>query len=276
MPPATRSAPLLLWETGGNHQVEDGPYRPVVADSWLLVNGRARGYPRHWRRFAASVEECGVAPERVAQFRAAVTEALPRTGSWFPRLELHAGPPQRLALRLRPVPALSERATAWVWPGPDPRRRPRIKGPDFPDQERIRQAAREHGADEALLRDESGRVREGAFSTVWWWHDDVLHTPAADGRILPGVTRDLLLRRCQALGVPVRHRCAYLPELLDSEVWITSALHGIRQVTHIDGRPTAAADQDRLRDWRAHLDALMEPVPDPEAIRPPRFNEETQ
>jgi branched-subunit amino acid aminotransferase/4-amino-4-deoxychorismate lyase len=276
MPAATRFAPLLLWETEIRDGFEDGRYRPVVADSWLLEHGRVRGYQLHWRRFADAVRGFGVAAGRVARFRASVTTALPRSEVWFPRIELHLGPPQRLALRLRPAPPRTAAARGWLWPHPDPRRLPHIKGPDFEALGKIRAAAHDEGADEALLLDESGRVREGAFSTIYWWADGILHTPPADGRILPGVTRQLLLTRCAELGLPVRHRCPTVAELLDSEVWITSALHGIRVLTQINGRPTAPADERRLHEWRAHLDALMEPIPNSEAIRPHRSTEEAR
>ncbi len=275
MPPAARSTPLLLWETEIRGDFEDGHYRPVVADSWLLSQGRVRGYRLHWRRFAAAVREFDVSTQRVMQFGVSVTAALPRTGVWFPRIELHPGPLDRLALRLRPSPPLGTHARGWVWPERDPRQLPHLKGPDFEELEKVRTAAHDHDADEALLLDETGLVREGAFSTLYWWDGDVLHTPPNDGRILPGVTRELLLGRCAQLGVTVRHRCPTVEELLHSEVWISSALHGIRVLTHINGRSTAPADERRLHRWRAHLEALMEPIPDPKAIWPTRRNEET-
>lgn len=268
MSPATRSTPLLLWETEVRDEFEDDQYRPFVADSWLLAHGRARGYRLHWRRFAAAVQEFGIPAGRVARFGDSVTAALPRNEVWFPRVELHLGPPQRLALRLRPAPPRTTQVRAWVWPHPDPRRLPHLKGPDFEELEKIRAAAQAQDADEALLLDGAGRVREGAFSTVYWWEGATLHTPPADGSILPGVTRQLILDRCADLGVTVRHDRPTVAELLHSEVWITSALHGIRVVTQIGGRPTATADERRLHEWRAHLDALMEPLPQSEAIRP--------
>ncbi|MEV6705967.1 aminotransferase class IV [Micromonospora wenchangensis] len=274
MPPATRAVPLLLWETGVREGIEDGRYRPVVADSWLLTDGRARAYRLHWQRFAAAVRRFGVSAHRVASFGTSVTTALPRSGVWFPRIELHLVPTQRLALRLRPAPPRVGQARGWLWPHPDPRRLPHLKGPDFEELEKIRAAAHDADADEALLCDEHGLVREGAFSTIYWWSSGVLHTPPEDGRILPGVTRRLLLDRCAELGMPVRHRLPSVAELLDSEVWITSALHGIRVLTRINGEPTAPVDARRLHDWRAHLDALTEPLPDPEAIWPHRSTEE--
>ncbi|MFC4148128.1 aminotransferase class IV [Micromonospora mangrovi] len=274
MPPATRVTPLLLWETEIREGFEDSRYRPVVADSWLLQHGMTRGYRLHWRRFCSAVQGFGVPARRVARFGASVTTALPRSGVWFPRIELHLGPTQRLALRLRPAPPLGIQARGWLWPHPDPRRLPHIKGPDFEELEKVRAAAHDEGADEALLLDDTGLVREGAFSSIYWWASDALHTPPNDGRILPGVTRELILARCAELGIPVRYRLPSVAELLDSEVWITSALHGIRVLTHINGRPTAPPQERRLHEWRAHLDALKEPIPDPEAIWPHRSTEE--
>jgi len=68
----------------------------------------------------------------------------------------------------------------------------------------------------------------------------VLHTPPADGRLLPGVTRDAVLRvaRIEGVGVSVtplsraRLRAA-------SEVFVTNAVHGVAPVRSMAGRPAA-------------------------------------
>ncbi len=44
-----------------------------------------------------------------------------------------------------------------------------------------------------LLVDADGTVLEAAWGNVWVLEGDALLTPPADGRILPGVTRSLLL-----------------------------------------------------------------------------------
>jgi para-aminobenzoate synthetase/4-amino-4-deoxychorismate lyase len=51
-----------------------------------------------------------------------------------------------------------------------------------------------------LLVDSDGTVLEGAWGNVWILEGDRLLTPPTDGRILPGVTRALLLALAPALG----------------------------------------------------------------------------
>jgi D-alanine transaminase len=65
------------------------------------------------------------------------------------------------------------------------------------------QEAKERGADEAIfVRD--GVITEGARTNVAAVVDGVLVTHPRDHRILPGITRNVVLELCQHLGIPVR------------------------------------------------------------------------
>ncbi|MDX3523653.1 aminotransferase class IV [Streptomyces scabiei] len=256
------SQSFLVWNSHGGLTAEENDQGMVVADSWLVQDGRARGYAMHWDRFSNAVASHGVDPSEIAGFRAAVTARLPRSGTWFPRVELLAGPTPRLALRLRPAPRLRDTARVWVADGVDPRIRPTVKGPDFAAQGGLRKRARLHGADEAILLDENGHAIEGAFSSLLWWDGGDLCTAPDDGRILLGITRRLLLDRAARLGVTVRHTRVRPAHLARCEVWITSALHGIRVVTGWEPDGAAAPPAPFAGGlWQTHLDALLEPLP---------------
>jgi branched-subunit amino acid aminotransferase/4-amino-4-deoxychorismate lyase len=255
------AAHFSVWHPCTGLAAEEAPSGLVIADSWLLAEGKVRAYERHWARFTRAVGEFGIAPEEVRAFRAEATAILPRTGTWFPRVELLDGTPHRLALRIRPAPPLRERASVRVADVPDPRTRPDLKGPDFPVLEPLRQRAQRQGADEAVLLDDHGRAVEGAFSSLLWWQDDALCTPPDDSRILPGVTRRLLLDRAERLGVPVRHTRATPAELAGREVWITSALHGIRAVTDWGPALPVPPAPARADEWRAYLNDCLAPLP---------------
>ncbi|WEH12396.1 aminotransferase class IV [Streptomyces sp. VNUA24] len=257
------SQSFLVWNSGAGLIAEENDKGMVVADSWLVRDGRVRGYEMHWDRFSDSVGSHGVDRGEIADFRAAVTARLPRVGAWFPRVELLAGPSPRLALRLRPAPALRDTARVWVADEVDPRTRPTVKGPDFAAQGRLRKRARAHGADEALLVDGDGHAVEGAFSSLLWWDRGDLCTARDDGRILPGITRRLLLDRAARLGVTVRHTRVSPARLARCEVWITSALHGIRVVTGWapGDAPAPPVAPGAAGPWQAHLDSLLTPLP---------------
>lgn len=97
--------------------------------------------------------------------------------------------------------------------------------------------AKESDADEAVfVRD--GFVTEGSHTNVHILKDGALLTHPTDERILPGVTRAILLRIAETLGVPVQERAFTKEELLSAdEVLITSSMLGIRRAVSADGTP---------------------------------------
>jgi len=230
----------------------------VVAESWLVSDAHARGLDLHWRRFERGCAEAGLAP-RVG--RATVAAAVPDRGRWFPRVEVRAD--GEAAVAVRPAPPREPEVIAWAFAGGDPRRVPRRKGPDLGRLGALRAQAARHGAGEALLCDGAGRLLEGAYTSLLWWEGDVLWAVPDDAPILDGVTRALLLGLAAASGVEVRHRRPTPAELEGREVWLTSALHGIRAV-----RPSTAAGclragrAPRAPAWQARLEALAEPIAD--------------
>jgi hypothetical protein len=168
----------------------------VVAESWLLSDGRVRGLDLHWKRFARGCADARIRPSAPP---ATVESALPVSGRWFPRVE--------------------------------------VRG------------------------DGEGRLLEGAYTSLLWWEGDVLWAVPDDAPILDGVTRRLLLDLAAAEGVEVRYRRPTAAVLDGHEVWLTSALHGIRAVTSSTapgGLPAGPAR--RAPAWQARLEALAAPI----------------
>ena len=241
---------LLRW-TG--HELAPAPAPAaglLVADSWLVDDGRARAAAAHWTRFTGSCLQLGVQRDELRRFQVAASAALPPHGRWFPRVELTAA---GLALRLRPAPAARRTARVLVGAPGDPRVAPLRKGPDLHLLASLRAGARERGADELLLCDAQGALLEGALSSLLWWEDDVLCT-TLDEHALPGVTRALLLERARQQGVEVRRRAPRPAELDGRETWLTSALHGIRVVDGWVSPPIEAGAGVRAPAWRSELD----------------------
>ncbi|MGW0706200.1 aminotransferase class IV [Streptomyces sp. NPDC002643] len=236
--------------------------RLLVADSWLLRDGRVRAFDRHRERFLRGCGECGAPPlGRVVEFLKNVTTALPRTGEWFPRIELAAGSLE-LRLLLRPAPPITADVRVWAAGQLDPRTVPRRKGPDLDTLARVRGRASGAGADEAVLISPSGLVLEAASNSVLWWEDDTLCLPPAHFPLLAGVTVGLIQERAAEIGVQVAHRERSLGELAGREVWLVNALHGIRPVAAWTGRPMTAGAAVHAPEWRTWLDGLAEPLPD--------------
>jgi branched-subunit amino acid aminotransferase/4-amino-4-deoxychorismate lyase len=241
---------VLRWTPAGLQPAPAAaPGQLLVADSWLVEDGHVRAGGAHWARFVGSCEEAGAEPGELAAFRGAVAAALPASGRWFPRVELGA---EGLALALRRAPPQSGEASVEVARPGDPRRLPGVKGPDLELLVELRAAS---PADEVLLCDDGGALREGALSSLLWWEDDVLCT-TPDEHILPGVTRAVLLVLARHRGVEVRMRSPLPSELAGREVWLTSALHGIRAVSEWLAPAQPAGKALRAEAWRAALDGV--------------------
>ena len=251
----------LVLAVGG--ELPPGPRgaSPAVADSWRLDDGRVRGFELHWRRFAAACAELGVRGADLTALRAAVLAALPRTGRWFPRLALPDAGAAAVALTLRPAPEPRSTARARPCPAPVPRARPTTKGPDLAALGALRAAAERLGADEALLVDAAGRLLEGAYSSLLWWEGETLWAVPDDGAILPGVTRALLLAAARAEGLVPRERRPWPEELEGREVWLTSALNGIRAVVPGGAGTLRAGPASRAPAWQARLEATARELP---------------
>lgn len=236
--------------------------RLLVADSWLVRDGRVRGFERHRERFLRACGECGGPPlGRLVEFWRDMAAALPRTGEWFPRVELAAGSLE-LRLLLRHAPPLEPGVRVWAAGQPDPRAAPRRKGPDLDTLARVRRRASGEGATEAVLIAPSGTVLEAATASVLWWEDDTLCLPSPRLPVLAGVTVGLIQERARRSGIRVAHRERTVAELDGREVWLVNALHGIRPVTAWTGRPMTAGPAVRAPEWRKWLDEQMEPLPE--------------
>lgn len=237
---------VLAWTAAGGWQPTEPPAAgpPDAADSWLVDARRIRGMHRHWSRFAAACAEAGVTAP--GDLRTHLLTQMPATGRWFPRVELRDG---RFLLHVRPAPERRPTVAAWVCDRPDPRGHPRRKGPDLALLAELRDEAASHGAEEALLADEDGGLLEGAYTSLLWWEGATLCAVPDDAPILQGVTRRLLLQLALVDGVPVRYARPTPADIAEREVWLTSALHGIRAMMVPAGAaPRAPWWQRRLED----------------------------
>lgn len=253
----------LMWSEGrGLTRCRPAPDTALLAaDSWLVDDGRVRGLDRHRRRFvAACAEATGDSPARIERFWQEAVGALPRAGSWFPRVELAGPEPARLFLRIRPAPPRTESVAVWLGEEADPRVLPRRKGPDLALLAGLRGRAAERGAAELVLTTPEGLVLEGATANILWWEGDVLCRPSPGLPVLAGVTSALIEERAGRLGVPVEHRRCGTEDLDGREVWFVNALHGIRPVTAWLGGPLRAGPARRAASWQAWLDTVGEPL----------------
>ena len=112
----------------------------------------------------------------------------------------------------------------------------------------LKQQALEKGAVEAILvRD--GEVTEGSASNIFIVRDGVIRTPAKSERLLPGITRDLIVELARDNGLPCEEGIIREDELhAADEVWLSSSTREILPVTRLDERPVGDGQAGPL--WR--------------------------
>jgi D-alanine transaminase len=97
-----------------------------------------------------------------------------------------------------------------------------------------RNAAAAAGADEAVFVD-NGCVTEGTSCNLVLVSDGVLITTPLGPKVLPGITRDILLECAKEISVPVRERGMKLEEAKKcQEVFVTSSIREVVPVTRWD------------------------------------------
>jgi branched-chain amino acid aminotransferase len=115
---------------------------------------------------------------------------------------------------------------------------PGMKTACFLENMLARQQAREGGADEAVLLNEKGELAEASSSNLFLVDRGILRTPALESGILAGISREIVLKLAQGLGLR-NERAIIWPEELEAaeEVFISNSLIEIMPVTVLDSRP---------------------------------------
>ena len=100
---------------------------------------------------------------------------------------------------------------------------------------RLRNLATSKGAAEAILQYD-GYLTEGASSSVFIVSNDgVIYTSPLDSNILPGITREIVIRLSVSMGVPVIEEKIEISRLRTAnEIWLTNTSFGIRCVSRLD------------------------------------------
>lgn len=101
-----------------------------------------------------------------------------------------------------------------------------------------RQQAEQAGAGETILI-KHGHATEGSSTTLFVVDKKgTIRTPPKDNRLLPGVTRDLILELLRAAKLPVEEVNIDARELANySEIWLASSLREVVAVTRLDDKP---------------------------------------
>lgn len=234
----------------------------LVADSWFISNGGVRALHLHRQRFFSScMELAGIDVDTLNEFWNSALGKLPKTGSWFPRIELAGNLSAPVfQIRIRPAPALHSTIRLMDYQGEDFRKLPRHKGPDLAQLISERKNVMELGADEAILTTPKGFLLEGMTTSILWWEGKTLCTAPPLRRVLPGVTSRLIRSIAENGDVPFVYRSRKPADLNGCDVWAVNALHGIRRAVEWGKSPFTPSSHIDIDHWRYKLDTFIRPV----------------
>jgi branched-chain amino acid aminotransferase len=93
------------------------------------------------------------------------------------------------------------------------------------------------GFDDAVMLDPLGHVAEFTASNLWIGKDGAAHTPAANGCLLNGITRQRLVLLLREAGVPVYERSITWQEVLDADEIFSSGNYAkVLPITRLESR----------------------------------------
>ncbi|RMH15484.1 MAG: D-amino acid aminotransferase [Gammaproteobacteria bacterium] len=110
----------------------------------------------------------------------------------------------------------------------------------------LKQWAIQDGADEVILfRD--GHITEGSASNVFAVIDGTLMTPPKSERLLPGITRDLILELAREHDIPCQETDIQTEQLISAEeIWISSSTRELVPIIELDGSPVGKGMPGKL------------------------------
>jgi branched-chain amino acid aminotransferase len=125
----------------------------------------------------------------------------------------------------------------------------------YPNVARVGREAQDKGFDTAIVRDPNNNVAEFAFTNLFLAKDGIVHTPAANGTFLNGITRQRVIGLLRAEGVEVVERAIDFHEVLAAdEVFASGNYAKVQPCIRIENRvlePGPFYDQARRLyfDW---------------------------
>ena len=164
-------------------------------------------------------------------------------GESFPGLAIDESSKPTLVVHVRPFKPVPE---AWYREGIKiallPRSAPKIFGVErqikslnYLSPIMSLKQARDQGAVEAVLLDDSGRVCDGTTSNIFIVRQGILRTPAINEYILAGITRKVILEISRKLGIASEEIELNREEVYQAdEVFITNSGLEILPVTKVD------------------------------------------
>jgi branched-chain amino acid aminotransferase len=111
-------------------------------------------------------------------------------------------------------------------------------GANYMNSQLIKMEALTNGYSEGIALDTAGYVSEGSGENIFVVRDGKIHTPPLGASVLPGITRNSVLRLAEELGIPVVE--ALVPRemlYLADEVFFSGTAAEITPIRSVDRIP---------------------------------------
>lgn len=108
-------------------------------------------------------------------------------------------------------------------------------GSNYMNSQLAKMEAVEHGYHEAIMLDYQGTVSEGSGENVFLVHDGALYTPPLSSSILPGITRDSIIKLAESMDIEVKQENIPREMLyIADEVFLTGTAAEVTPIRSID------------------------------------------
>jgi branched-chain amino acid aminotransferase len=232
-----------------------------VFETLRSYSGRLPTLREHLERLAAGARALGIALPALGELEQGAAALLSASGLADARLRITvtsgAGPPglargeaePTLMITVSPLPERPGAATAVVPPWIHDERRPLVGVKTTSRAESVIALAyaRERGADEALFLNTAGNVCEATTANVFAVRDGLITTPPLSAGCLAGITREHVLRSCDAIGLGAEEKDLPAGALQSAdELFLTSSTRGVQALVAIDSAPVGNGEPGPL------------------------------
>ena len=136
-----------------------------------------------------------------------------------------------------------------------------IKSANYLSQILARKQAEDHNSVDGIMINEQGEICDGTISNIFVVKDGVLFTPASNGYVLAGVTRQVVLKLATETGTLCEERSMTADDIFQGdEVFLTNTGWEILPVTRVDGKTVDSGQPGPLtqilrQEFRKFVDA---------------------
>ena len=235
-------------------------YGDGIYETMRSYAGRAFALDRHLGRLGRSAERIGLALPPSGRIAAAIpvtleanglADAIVRVtvtrGRLERRLDLSSSRGPSWLVTCDPIPAGTDEETRrgigviysrWLRLSENPLAG--VKSTNYQVSLFARNEAREAGAREVLVPNESGEIVEAAAANVFLVEGAGLVTPPVRAGILAGITREIVLELARDRGLAVREETLARDRIAGAqELFLSGTTIRIAPVTAVEGRPVA-------------------------------------